>query len=225
MKKVLLILSILTLSLSAKENIRSLQYTGVKVEIDKKDLWLLRSKPDKCEKIAMTPKNLFGKDMVDDKKIAPECIKKISSFLGSIQPISLDPEIKTAGELEVLAFIKKTEHDKQKYILVDARKPQWYEYLSIPTAINIPYNEIKYDEDFPEDHKRLLKLLNISQKKSGFDFSNAKNVLLFCNGSWCLQSARAIKALVKMGYPKKKISWYRGGLQDWIGVGFPVIKP
>ncbi len=225
MKNLLLLLTILTLSLYAKDNIRSLQYVGVKVESGKKDLWLLRVKPDECEKIAITPKNLFGGNMVDEKKIPSSCIKKISFVLGSIQPISLDPKIKTVGELEVLDFIKKAQQNKKKYLLVDARKPQWYEYLTIPTSINIPYNEIEYDEDFPKDHQRLLKLLNISKTKSGYDFSNSKKILLFCNGSWCLQSARAVKALVKMGYPKDKLLWYRGGLQDWIGVGLFTNRP
>ena len=47
---------------------------------------------------------------------------------------------------------------------------------------------------------------------------------MFCNGIWCAQSKRAIKELLSMGYPKEKLLWYRGGLQDWKIVGFTTIR-
>ncbi len=225
MKKILLISVVLMGILSAEENIRALQYDGVAVSIGKKKFFIERERPDECTQIAMTPKNLFGANMVDEKAVNAKCIKKISSTLGAIQPIQIDPKIKTVAELEVLSFIKKEQKNPRTYILVDARKSPWFERLTIPTAINIPYNEVAHDKDFPEDHKRLLNLLKIKQTKSGYDFSHAKTALVFCNGSWCVQSLRAIKALLKLGYPKEKLLWYRGGLQDWIGLGFPAIKP
>ncbi|MCK5810456.1 MAG: rhodanese-like domain-containing protein, partial [Cocleimonas sp.] len=55
------------------------------------------------------------------------------------------------------------------------------------------------------------------------DFSNAKTLVLFCNGTWCEQSAIQIKALIHLGYPKEKIIYYRDGIQGWVGLGFPTV--
>lgn len=52
-----------------------------------------------------------------------------------------------------------------------------------------------------------------------------KDVLLFCNGPWCDQSPRAIRALVKFGYPVNKIFYYRDGMQDWPMLGLAVEVP
>ena len=60
---------------------------------------------------------------------------------------------------------------------------------------------------------------------SGWDFSKAKTLVLFCNGIWCPQSSINIKTLVKLGYPADKIKWYRGGMQDWFSVGLTTVKP
>ena len=49
--------------------------------------------------------------------------------------------------------------------------------------------------------------------------------LLFCNGIWCVQSRLAIEKLIKMGYPREKLLWYRGGLQDWLALGFTTVVP
>jgi rhodanese-related sulfurtransferase len=60
---------------------------------------------------------------------------------------------------------------------------------------------------------------------SGWDFGKAKTLVLFCNGIWCPQSSHNIDTLVKLGYPKDKIKWYRGGMQDWFSVGLTAAKP
>ncbi|HIP30171.1 MAG TPA: hypothetical protein EYG93_07690 [Sulfurospirillum arcachonense] len=65
----------------------------------------------------------------------------------------------------------------------------------------------------------------IKKELTCIDFSQAKTVLLFCNGIWCGQSPYAIKYFLKIGYRAKKLLWYRGGLQSWIMLGFNTIKP
>jgi hypothetical protein len=59
----------------------------------------------------------------------------------------------------------------------------------------------------------------------GWDFSNAKTLVLFCNGIWCGQSSINIRTLAKLGYPVEKMKWYRGGLQDWVSVGLTTVQP
>ncbi|HHH20506.1 MAG TPA: rhodanese-like domain-containing protein, partial [Nitratifractor sp.] len=59
------------------------------------------------------------------------------------------------------------------------------------------------------------------------DFSKAKTVVVYCNGAWCLQSTQLIKdakySLLKLGYPKDKIKYYRGGMQSWVTFGLTTI--
>ena len=96
--------------------------------------------------------------------------------------------------------------------------------VTIPSAINIPYTNIAYDEDFLEDTQKLETTYGITYKDGKYGFKNVKTAVMFCNGAWCTQSAKAIKELLKIGYPKEKILWYRGGLQEWMNMGFTTIR-
>ena len=71
----------------------------------------------------------------------------------------------------------------------------------------------------------MFEVLHINEDKKGLNFEKAPIIILFCNGSWCSQSPNAIMALMNMGYPKEKLLWYRGGLQDWLIYDFTVEKP
>ena len=70
-----------------------------------------------------------------------------------------------------------------------------------------------------------LGFMDGDMKTDSWDFSQAKDVLLWCNGPWCGQSPRAIKALLALGYPADKIYYYRGGMQMWQSLGLTTIKP
>ncbi len=213
----------LAASLCAKENDSALQYTGVKVKLDhNRTVIVERQQPAHCLDIPVIPEVVFGQS---EGKKRRDCTRTLYTSLGIVQPMQLDPAIETVGELEVLAFIKKAQKFPQSYIVVDARKRAWYRYMTLPTAVNIPYNEIAYDADFPQEHQRLCTLLNIDKSGDRYNFDNAKTVLLFCNGAWCAQSSKAIHTLVELGYPKEKLLWYRGGMQDWLLMGFKGIKP
>ena len=77
--------------------------------------------------------------------------------------------------LKYYNHIKKSQKEPNKYVLIDSRKSEWYKNLTIPTAVNLPYTNIKYDEDFEEDYNYLLKVLNIKKLSTNkLDFSNAK---------------------------------------------------
>lgn len=47
-------------------------------------------------------------------------------------------------------------------------------------------------------------------------------MILFCNGPWCGQSPTAIRAMIGAGYPADRISYYRGGMQEWRLLGLTV---
>ena len=220
----ILLLSLLLFDLQAKENIKSLQFSGVSSTYKEKKIFIERLSHPKCLNVGITPENIFGGDLAG-KDVPAECQKSFVTTLGIVQPISLGKGVQTVGELEVLKFFKLLDTSPKKYAIVDSRKPSWYKEITIPHSINIPYTDIAYDAHFPEDFKKNLAQLNVSVHNDILDFSKAKHLILFCNGSWCAQSGRAIEELIKLGYPTEKLLWYRGGLQDWIGLGFTTIKP
>ncbi len=49
-------------------------------------------------------------------------------------------------------------------------------------------------------------------------------MVIFDNGPWCQQAFFAISNLVKLGYPKDKIEYYRGGMQYGQILGSPLLS-
>ncbi|MBI3873994.1 MAG: rhodanese-like domain-containing protein, partial [Arcobacter sp.] len=142
-----------------------------------------------------------------------ECKKTYVTTVGKISPMKINDDIKTFGELEVLDFMQKAQTDKTM-LLVDARLPAWYEKLTIPTSINLPFPNFDKTKN-PAEFGDVLEAIGVTLKNGVYDFSNAKTLLLYCNGVWCPQSTWAIENLLKIGYPAKKLNWYRGGLESW----------
>jgi len=173
-----------------------------------------------CQKYHVTPETVHGEVY---NKMEALCKRTLVTTLGKIQPFNIFG-LKTIGELEVLHHIVKAKKDPSNYVLVDVRKEEWYEIVTIPSSVNIPYPNIAYDEDFPEDHEKLLNTFNITYKNGKYGFKDAKNAVIFCNGAWCAQSAKAVKELLDIGYPKEKLQWYRGGIQQWINLSFTTIS-
>jgi rhodanese-related sulfurtransferase len=139
-----------------------------------------------------------------------------------IHPLSAAPGVETLGELELLAFVQTKVADESG-LLVDARMPNWYESETIPGSVNIPFPIFTTDSD---KRTRLLELLGATQTDSGgYDFADVPELLLFCNGPWCDQSPRAIRALIAIGYPAGKLKYYRGGMQIWRLFGLSTVIP
>lgn len=160
-----------------------------------------------------------------------------------IQPMTVAPGVDTLGELEVVDFISK-EVKQKSGVLIDARTEEWHKKGTIPGSINIPFTVFSLDQSDPELFKAMRKLGvkrksasssddsfwswtsdDDKEKNKNWDFSNAKDVVLWCNGMWCEQSPRAIKGLIKHGYPANKIKYFRGGMQTWLILGLTVVKP
>lgn len=140
-----------------------------------------------------------------------------------VQPIEISPDVKTVGEVELLAFLEN-EVNNSKGLLLDARLPDWFEKGTIPGSINIPFSIL--DGGLENDHAlKILKLLGATNKEEKWEFEDVQKLMLFCNGLWCAQSPRAIKNLLSMGYPADKLFWYRGGMQSWQLLGLTVVKP
>ena len=141
-----------------------------------------------------------------------------------VHPIKLAEGVETVGELELLNFLDTKSKDGTG-VLVDARMPQWFEKGTIPGSINIPFTILSAGKDNPHTQK-IIKLLGAVEGDAGtWNFDNARELMLFCNGLWCGQSPRAIKSLIKMGYPANKLHWYRGGMQAWQLLGLTTVTP
>jgi rhodanese-related sulfurtransferase len=140
-----------------------------------------------------------------------------------INPIELEGDIQTVGELEILRFLDKQVKDN-KGLLIDARMPAFYDKGTIPGSVNIPFTVLTKGLDSKHTVK-ILKLLGATEKEGKWDFSKVRELALFCNGLWCGQSPAAIKNLVKLGYPAEKLFWYRGGMQAWQLLGLTTVTP
>lgn len=139
-----------------------------------------------------------------------------------IHPISAAPDVETVGELELIAFVKTKVADESG-LLVDARMADWYDSETIPGAVNIPFTVFTTDSN---KRARLLQLLGANRDASrNYDFTRVPELLMFCNGPWCDQSPRAIRALLDIGYPASKLKYYRGGMQLWKLFGLTTVLP
>ena len=141
----------------------------------------------------------------------------------SIQPFQPIAGIETVTELDVIDFISK-ELSENRGLLVDARMPKWHQVGTIPGAINIPFSILSTKGENPFIGQ-IFELFGATNKSGKWDFSNVQTILIFDNGPWCQQGVRAMKNLVHLGYPKSKIKYYRGGIQNWQILGLTTIKP
>lgn len=222
--KRLAILAVCTLSVFASSLIK-LPYSGVEVQMDNKKLLIQREVSSDCIEFGMEPELFWSGDYAA-KKISKQCKKTFITAKGVVQPIKFNDKIETIGELEVLDFIKNRSYkNPSKYALVDCRPENWFEIMTIPSAINIPFDELNADELFMDSFLAHLKTLGIKKEGDKYTFENAKTIVIFCNGPWCSQSNRAMKNLIALGYPQEKIKWYRGGIHDWTSMSFTTIKP
>ncbi len=163
-----------------------------------------------CAGIGVLPDEIWKR-----KEVKPACIQPLVTSVGSISMMHVSEGVETFGELEVMAYIKAMGSGKTK-MLIDTRSADWYDYETIPGAVNVWYKVlIKYNL-FDEDFRAFLELIHAKEVGRGkFDFSQSPELLMFCNGPWCTQSPQAITALLRLGYPAEKLKWYRGGMHDW----------
>jgi len=178
---------------------------------------LQREIDPKCKQIPIT-NDMFWEASYASTEVPEVCKATFITSAGkNIYPMKLHDKIETFGEMEVLSFIEKM-HNDDSMLFIDTRDEEWYEYKTIPGATNIHYAYIMMQETFPEEFKASLQKLGVRESKNSYDFSQVKTILLFCNGSWCSQSPKMIKALLALGYPAEKMKWYRGGMDDWLGL-------
>jgi rhodanese-related sulfurtransferase len=121
---------------------------------------------------------------------------EVDATWGTVQPIELASGVRPIGELELL------EHLAQGLPLVDTRLEHFHRDGTIPGARGIPHEAIveKMDELDP-----------------------SVPTVFFCNGPQCAATPDAIRQLLDAGYPARSILYYRGGMHDWMTLGYPTV--
>jgi rhodanese-related sulfurtransferase len=136
-----------------------------------------------------------------------------------IQPIKIHKDIQTIGEVELLHFIQEKVNNKTG-ILIDVRSKENYKKETIPSSVNIPFKT----KNNTQKMEKILQIFGAKRLDNGtLNTDNARDLVLYCNGLWCKQSSEFILELLKLGYPSKKIFYYRGGIQMWKILGFTTV--
>ena len=210
----------LSLSLSANSGF---EYAGINVKYltnkgTVSEISVKRDIPEECKKVPINNSMVWTGNYANIK--VPEvCKSTYVHTTGKLLPMHLHEDISTYGELEVLAFMKHMQSD-DSMMLIDGRKQEWYDYRTIPGAINMPFHHFKERESFEFEFEHALRILGVKiNEDDTLDFSKAKTIAIFCNGPWCSQSVAMIITLLEIGYPAEKMNWYRGGLQTWLAAG------
>jgi rhodanese-related sulfurtransferase len=138
-----------------------------------------------------------------------------------IAPMTVAPGVETLGELELVAFLETTVA-RGRGVLIDSRLPEFYVKGAIPGAVNVPFTALDPANPYRD---AILEALGAVRQASGWDFSGAQELAMYCNGPWCEQSPRAIRHLLDAGYPAAKLRYYRGGMQDWLSLGLTTVLP
>ena len=143
-----------------------------------------------------------------------------------VQPMTIAPGVETLGELELLKLLEQRDFGDIDALLIDSRTPDWAAKGMIPSAVNIPWTTLSLSKSDSFTISDILETQFGAIPLDGlWDFSNAKTLLLYCNGPWCGQSPTNIRTLLTLGYPAHKIKWYRGGMQAWESLGLTTVKP
>ncbi len=143
-----------------------------------------------------------------------------------IQPASIAPGVEVVGELEVLDYLQRRSAGDDSILVIDSRGSKWVAKGTIPGSINIHYKRLSLADAMEDDIAAILEnQFGVLRLGEFWDFSNAKTLVLFCNGIWCGQSPSNIRSLLQLGYPAHKLKWYRGGMQAWETVGLTTVKP
>ena len=196
------------------------------------------SAADKDKPVGITPKMMDAQVVHNGKKVKISRNQNNKNTVNAafaktsrpcppfcIQPSTLAPGVETIAEIEVIGYLQKMADGDNTILVVDSRTPDWVKKGTIPGAKNIPWTKLN-----PAKGADPISIMEIMEKEFGvteseglLNFSNAKTLVMFCNGMWCGQSPNNIQNLLKFGYPAHKIKWYRGGMQDWEILGLSTV--
>ena len=143
-----------------------------------------------------------------------------------IQPAVVAPGVETIAELEVIGYLKRMNAGDDSILVIDSRTPDWVNKGTIPGSVNIPWTALNpaRGADPISIGEIMVDRFGVRELEGLWDYSDARTLVMFCNGMWCGQSPNNILNLLKFGYPADKIKWYRGGMQDWEILGLSTVS-
>jgi len=128
---------------------------------------------------------------------------------GYLQPLVPLAGVRPVTEIEVLRAL-----NDPSTMVIDMRDEDAPLDATIPNSYHIAYNEI-------EDRLDEVGCKRTTGKR--WDCTRASKVIAFCYGPMCLQSPAGIQRMVRMGFPVRNISYYRGGMMDWEALGLTTV--
>lgn len=194
--------------------------------------------------------NMLIKREADTNATIPELFAKTSRPCPPfcIQSMQVADNVETIGELEMLSYLEKTTEDENETLIIDSRMENWVSKGTIPCSINMPWThlvtnhgantkdilsilkktfKVKYSNEMNEidaEVDLVERAITDGSISKLLDFSDAKTLVLFCNGTWCGQTAESIRALIGFGYPAEKLKYFRNGMQGWVGLGLTTVS-
>jgi len=99
-----------------------------------------------------------------------------------------------------------------------------YSYILL-ALYSVPFLQDSFNVKIAEEItvNDLNKAFNEGDLSGKLDFSKAKTLVLFCNGSWCGQTPKSVLSLLELSYPANKIKYYRDGIQGWLNLGLTTV--
>lgn len=160
-----------------------------------------------------------------------------------IQPIYLDVPVDTVGETEIVDFML-TALREGRGTLVDVRSPKSYNTSTIPGSVSLFIQDLKKAKDNDEMGRIFERfgakrretpnwlvqqlegygLIGNGLRTADWDFSEAKELVVWSTGATEPSSARVVRMLLEAGYPASKLKWYRGGMASWQYWGFTTVR-
>ena len=172
-------------------------------------------KPVRIERNQNTQNRIKDSFSKTSRKCPPFCI----------QPMTLAPDVETIGEMQLLDYLQRKGEGDNSILVIDSRGKDWVKRGAIPGAINLHWKRLTLKHGDEGDIAEIFEdTFGVLRTSEFWDFSNAKTLVLYCNGVWCGQSPTNIKSLLRLGYPPTKLKWYRGGMQNWELLGLTVRK-
>ena len=123
---------------------------------------------------------------------------EVDATWGTVWPLEVAPGVATVGELEVIA------HLEAGLPLCDTRPYPAFAQGTLPGAFHV-------------HHEQIVERMG--------ELDRQRATVMFCNGPQCSATPWAIGRLLAAGYPAHALRFYRGGLHDWITLGYPIVIP
>lgn len=148
-------------------------------------------------------------------------MNKIKFDHNQVAQISL---VDTVAELDIIHAVRDIAKGDKTIMVIDTRATT-KKGGTIKGSVNIPFNKLNA-KAIAKDKKAVIKILTskfgVVNNDDILDFSRAKTLYILDNSLRSIKSP-AIRALLELDYPDKKLKYYRGGMNAWHSIGLGTV--